>query len=425
MTLPRVKNVIMPQLNDFLISPLFDHILLTKGLVLFTLFLLAIRFLSPFARNLTLLLASLVLIEIVTSPFYTFAFVAFTGGLYYLLFWIQWSGRKKLYSHLIAGGLVLFYFLLLDLPAFETPWTGSMVHRFGIAYSLFRLLAVTLDVGRGKPLPPDPLDFFVYAFFFPTFFMGPIERLDEFRKNISDETRPSLSWSETGSNLIRIATAFAKGWVVLRFLELDWKTYFDTPQNLSYGFLLWGMYARSVGWYLIASAANDFTIACGALAGYRISENYDYPYFRRNLAEFWRTFHMTVIRFMRDYLYIPLGGNRRHLYRNLLIVFMAIALWHQTTAAFVIWGLWHGMGICALKLWQDFWKRVELHKVPGTLCKAQRWGRRHPTLVRVASTVITFHYVSLGWLPFFGGHPQGLSMILRLISGNRWRLFEW
>lgn len=413
----------MGQLNDFLFSPLFDHVIPPKWLVLVVLLLLVIRYLPDFARNLTLLLTSLALIEIGSSLFYTFCFVALTGGLYYLFFWIQWSPQKKTYSHVISLLIVVLYFALLNWDSLWSPLTGTIVHRCGVSYSLFRLLSVTLDVGRGRPLPSDPLHFFVFCFFPPTFYQGPIERLDEFRENLAG--RPKLTWTETGSNLIRIAGGFVKGWVVFKFLELDWKPYFDFPQQYSYGYLLGGMYVRSIGWYLFASAANDFTIGLCALVGYRISENYNYPYFKRNLAEFWRSFHMTLVRFMRDYVYIPLGGNRRHVYRNILMTFMAIALWHVTSPAFVIWGLWHGLGMCVLRLWQNFWKRVETQKVPDTFCRLQQWGRRHPATIHILSTIVTFHYVSLGWLPFFGGHPQGLSMILRIITGNQWRLFEW
>ena len=410
-------------LNEFFISPLFDHVLLTKGLALFTIFLLLIRFLPDFARNLTLLLVCLVLIEIATSPFYTFLFVAFAGGLYFLLFWMQWNPHKRLLSIGLSLLVVLFYFLLLDLPAFRTPWTGQMVHKFGVAYSLFRFLSVTLDVGAGKTLPEDPMDFFVYAFFVPTFFQGPLSRLEEFRENLVH--RLQLTWAETGSNLIRIGGALVKGWVVLKFFNLDWKTYFDFPQHSSYSFLLWGMYARAISFYLFVSAANDLTIACSALAGYQISENFHYPYFQKNLAQFWRRWHMTLVRFLRDYIYIPLGGNRCHILLNYLIVFMAIALWHVTSVAFVVWGLWHGLGMCFLKVWQNFWKRIESQKGPGPFWNLQVWGRSHPRFVQVVSTLFTFHYVALGWLPFWGGHPQGLSMILRLISGNHWKLFVW
>lgn len=413
----------MPGLNEFFISPLFDHILLTKGLVLFTLFLLLIRILPDFARNLTLLLTSVALIEIATSPFYTFSFVALTGLLYYGLFWMQWSERKKLYSHLIAATLVVFYFLLRDLPALQGPWTGSNVHKFGIAYALFRLLSVTLHVGEGKPLPADPLEFFVYAFFVPTFFQGPIERLEEFRKNLLN--RFQLTWAETGSHLIRIAGAFAKGWAAQRFFTLDWTLYFNYPQTLSYSTLVWGFYANSISFYLVVSAANDLTIACCAIAGYAIHENYNYPYFKKNLAEFWRSWHMTLTRFIRDYVYIPLGGNRKHLYRNILVVFLCIALWHVTSKAFVVWGLWHGLGMCGLKRWQNFWKTIEEKNQPEILLSLRLLARQWPRSTTLLSTLVTFHFVAIGWLPFQGGHPQGISMLLRLISGNHWKLFVW
>ncbi len=419
----------MPGLNDFLTSPLFDHVLLSKGLVLFTLFLLAIRFFPEFPRKLTLLLVSLVLIEIATSPFYVFLFVAFVGLFYYLLlFWLQWSPRKKEWSYLVSGLLIVFYFLLMNHPALRTPWTGQLVHKFGIAYSLFRLLSVVFEVGRGSPLPADPLDYFIYLFFAPTFFQGPIERLDEFQENLQEnisEVRP-LSLRGTGSEIIRIAGAFVKGWLVLRFLTLDWKDFFDTPQHYSYLFLWWGVYVRAISFYLFVSAANDLTIACSALAGYRVHENYDYPYFKRNLAEFWRSWHMTLVRFLRDYIYIPLGGNRRHIFFNFLVIFLTIALWHVTSWAFLIWGLWHGLGMCVLRIWQNFWKQVEQQKTPKSFYGLlQDWSRSHPRFIYVVSNLLTFHFVAISWLPFWGGHPQGVNLFLRLISGNHWKLFLW
>jgi D-alanyl-lipoteichoic acid acyltransferase DltB (MBOAT superfamily) len=410
-------------LNDFLNSPLADGLLLTKGLALFVLFLLAVRYLPDFARNLTLLLTSVALIEVATSPFYTFGFVGFTGLLYYGLFWLQWSPRKRIWCRVIALTMAASYFLLLAWRALDSPWTGAHVHDFGIAYALFRLLSVILDVGAGRPLPSDPLEFFVYAFFLPTFFKGPIERLDEFRQNLVG--RPVLDWGETGSNLIRIGLALVKGLAAFRFFTIDWQTFFEHPQTLSYPALLWGMYARAISFYILASAYNDLTIGGCALAGYRISENYDYPYFQRNLAEFWRRWHMTLVRFLKDYVYIPLGGNRNHVYRNTLIVFLAIALWHRVTPAFVFWGLWHGLGMCALRGWQNFWKGVEGRTEPSFFGTLQDWARRYPAAVRIASTLFTFHFVALGWLPFWGGCPQGVSVLLRIVSGNRWWIQPW
>jgi alginate O-acetyltransferase complex protein AlgI len=185
------------------------------------------------------------------------------------------------------------------------------------------------------------------------------------------------------------------------------------------------MYVRAISFYLLVSASNDIKIACAALGGFRLHENYDYPYFKRNLALFWRSWHMTLIRFLRDYIYIPLGGNRKHVYFNILVVFLSAAFWHVTGKAFLLWGLWHGLGMCIFRYWQDFWKGVEHRNRKGLLLSLQSWSRAHSRFVGIFSTLLTFHFVALGWLPFWGGHPQGASMILRIISGNRWKLFEW
>lgn len=412
-------------LDIWMMTPIWGQPIFTRSRVVFTVLLLGIRFLPSFARNLTLLLLSLVIIEKTTSPIYATVFVMASGALYYGCWWLQNCHRKQLYSYFFSGFLVVFYFLLMNWEPFRSVWTGSAVHQFGIAYSLFRFLYVILDVGRGKSLPADPLEFFVYAFFLPTFFQGPIERFDEFRTNLSDATRPQLSWRDTGSNIIRVGTALAKGWVAMKFFDLDWQVYFDHPEKLSYSFLWWGMYARAISFYLMVSAANDFTISLSALAGFHIHENYHDPYFKRNLAQFWRSWHMTVFRFLRDYVYIPLGGNKKHVYFNILVVFMAIALWHVTSPAFVIWGLWHGVGMCLLRFWQNYWKKVETDTHESLPKHLQIWSRRWPKTTALASTIFTFHFVAFSWLPFWGGHPQGLSMILRLISGNSWKLFVW
>ncbi len=411
-------------LDAWMMTPVWGQAIFTRSRFVFVALLLAIRYLPRAVRNPALLLLSLVIITRTTSIFYASLFLSFSVLLYLGCSYLQGCQRKRFYSYVFSGSLVLLFFLFMNWKGLASPWTGSLVHQFGIAYALFRFLYVILDVGRGTLLPADPLEFFVYAFFLPTFFQGPIERLSEFSGNLREETRPRISWQSTGWNMLRMAGAFLKVWAATRFFDLDWKVYFDYPQGLSYGFLWWGMYARAISFYLFVSAANDLTIASSAMAGYHIHENYHHPYFKRNLAEFWRSWHMTLFRFLKDYVYIPLGGNRRHVYWNILVVFMAVAMWHVTSWAFVIWGLWHGIGMCLLRVWQNYWKSMETAS-SGVARGLQLWGRGHPRLVGFASMVFTFHFVAIGWLPFWGGHPQGLSMILRLISGNHWKLFVW
>lgn len=181
----------MEGLNDYLTG-----FLITLGAS--SVFLLLVRPLPDFARNLTILLASLAAIELFTSPFYLFGLVAGTGLVYYALFWLQWNSRKTLYCRLIALGLIG-----LSVPLFL--WGGHFVWIFGAVFLILRLLTVTWTVGRGRPLPSDPLEFFVYAFFFPTFFIIPLQSLDGFRANLTAERRPKLTEKGSIWQFLRIA----------------------------------------------------------------------------------------------------------------------------------------------------------------------------------------------------------------------------
>lgn len=226
----------MGGLNEFL-----------TGLGLFTVLLLLIRPLPDFARNLTLVLASLAAIEIYTSPFFAFGLVTVTGLVYYGLFWLQWNPRKAHFCRLISVGLTSG---LIALVIF-VPLEGVAAVFLGL-----RLLWVAQGVGSGRPLPSDPLEFFVYAFFFPTFFIGPVVRLEEFRKNLTTEHRPGLSWRETGLRLGRIAIGLLKVWAAWRFLPLAGFT--GIP-----------------GVYLGLSGLYDVILGGTGLAGYRLSAHLD------------------------------------------------------------------------------------------------------------------------------------------------------
>jgi len=400
----------------FLKTPVYTDSPLTWGLTLFVLVLLISRLFQGSNRALFLFGASLLLIELATDPFYLFLFVSLGGLLYLGLGAVRNHPWKKHFCTGLTVGLVLLYFGLMHSKG---VFIGPQVHDFGIAYTLIRWLSVILEVRAGKDLPdgrpPAGLpEFFCYSFFAPTFFKGPIERFDEFNKTL---THPEpLRIGDTLLQILRIVAGCLKWWLAKHFFEMDWQSFFNTPQLFSYGGLWIGFYSLSVWFYLLVSAANDLTIAACGLAGFRISENYHFPYVKRNLSLFWRSWHMTLTRFCRDFIYIPLGGNRHRTYRNIVIVFLAIALWHVVSKAFVIWGLWQGIGMVLFHRWRKYCTtRPQLH----------RWAIRFPQLTYLLSLLLTLHFVAVGWLPFWGGHPQGVSLFLRLISGNHWRLFEW
>jgi hypothetical protein len=185
----------MTGLNDYLTA-----FLATAGIS--SALLLILRLLPDFARNLTVLLASLAAIEIFTSPFYVFGLVLGAGLVYYALFWLQWNPGKSFYCRLIGAalvGIVIAFFF----------WAGTLASLCGAIFLAIRLLMVTWSVGGGRPLPSDPLEFFVYAFFFPTFFIVPLQSLDGFRAS---------QWKGVFRQFLRIVLGLA-ALFLLQFLD--------------------------------------------------------------------------------------------------------------------------------------------------------------------------------------------------------------
>ncbi len=393
------------------------------NLALFIVITLLLKPLSLTARKWGLLTLSLFWLFLKVPGFYIAVFFAAATVIYFICYALQFSPNKKRWSLTFATLLCALYFTLLNLSPSLHPVLGNGVHQLGIAYSLFRILALVLDVGRGLTIEANPLHFWMLQFFSPTFFHGPIERYQEFKQKI--ELPLPVDKKVVEQNLLRLGGAFFKMYLVQNTMMLPWQEYWDTPQHFSYLQLVWAFYARAFSFYLMVSAANDMAIACCRMIGIKLNENYHYPYFRRNLAEFWANWHMSVTRFLRDYLYIPLGGNRHHLYRNTLIVLLVIGLWHDTTWAFLIWGLWHGLGLIVFRKWKKFWERVEKNEKTNLLSTIQKTARNYPKLSSGISILLTFHYVAASWLILWGGHPQGLNFIVRLISVNHWKLFLW
>ena len=410
--------------DHFFHTPVWDHWIYDWQLAICIPLLLFAWLLPRVPRSFLLLLYSFVFIGVLASIHYFLYFVAVAFVFYYFHYWLQDKSYRGLVSWIVVGLLITAFFFFLNLPALQSPWTADKVHSFGISYTLFRWIAFTVDVGRGMPLTGNPLEFMSYAFFYPTFFQGPIDRYQDFLKNNLHQ-RQKLDFQIYSKNFLRIAGGILKAMVAKKFFELDWEHYFNYPQDLSYGYLWWGMYARAIGFYLIVSACNDLSIASCRLGGFLVPENYNYPYFRRNLAEFWRSWHMSLMHILRDYIYIPLGGNRKRVYFNYLILFMFVAMWHVTSKAFVVWGLMHGIGMCILRLWKQFWKKVENFEEGNFFRRLQMTSRRFPKTTYAASMIFTFHFVALAWLPFWGGFPQGASMIVRILSGNHFSLFVW
>ena len=172
---------------------------------------------------------------------------------------------------------------------------------------------------------------------------------------------------------------------------------------------LMAVYAFTIQLYCDFSGYTDLATGISLLVGYRLPLNFNLPYHSATITEFWRRWHISLSSWLRDYLYIPLGGNRRGTFRtylNLLLTMILGGLWHGVGLMFLLWGLWHGVLLCLHKLWMQF--------VPG----AVPLGKDLPLWRRTAGIFFTFNAVAFGWLMFRSPDWTCFSTILTDIFGN-------
>ncbi|MEO6689518.1 MAG: MBOAT family protein [Dokdonella sp.] len=260
----------------------------------------------------------------------------------------------------------------------------------GISFYTFQSLSYTIDVYRGE-LPPrrNLLDYALAVAFFPQIEAGPIVRAREFLAELDGEQR--VDFGDVKRALVLIAFGYVKKLVFADNLATIADPVFDNP--LAHGFWdsLLAVYAFAFQIYCDFSGYTDIAIGCALLLGIRFPQNFNYPYAAESIQDFWRRWHMTLSRWLRDYLYIPLGGNRKgrlRTYANLMITMLLGGLWHGASWNFLVWGLYHGFLLIAHRLWR---RAIEAR---GWAASVDRpiW---HPLAI-----TITFVVVTLGWIPF-------------------------
>jgi alginate O-acetyltransferase complex protein AlgI len=218
----------------------------------------------------------------------------------------------------------------------------------GISFFTFQKLSYTIDIYRGTSRPLQKLtDYAMYIMLFPQLIAGPIVRYNEIATQIVDR-----SAYENNDNrlrgMFRFCIGLSKKLLIADTLGIKVDEIFLMNPTLLSTEIIWiGIIAYSFQIYYDFSGYSDMAIGIGRMLGFKFPENFNNPYVSRNITEFWRRWHMTLSRWMRDYLYIPLGGSRvdtkMRLYFNLWIVFLLSGLWHGAAWNFVIWGAFHGL----------------------------------------------------------------------------------
>lgn len=215
----------------------------------------------------------------------------------------------------------------------------------GLSYYTFKLISYVIDVSKGKIPAEKHLGYFaLYASFFPQILCGPIERAENFLPQLREGCTYEEKLME--ESLERIIVGMFKKLVIADRLAVYVNTVFDAP--LSYPGLasLMAAFFYSIQIYCDFSGYSDMAIGMAGMFGIRTRENFRYPYFSRGIKEFWNRWHISLSSWLRDYIYIPLGGNRKGKVRkhlNTLAVFLASGLWHGSSWNFVFWGFLHGI----------------------------------------------------------------------------------
>ena len=333
-----------------------------------------------------------------------------------------WIGNAKKKKPALAAAVavdlgVLGYFKYFNFFTDNLGITGMprIALPIGISFFTFQILSYLIDVYRGN-VPPQRnlMKLALYILLFPQLVAGPIVRYADINREIDERnTSPDM----LAAGIKRFILGFAKKVLLANAMGKVADTMFSiAPESLPALYAWAGALCYALQIFLDFSAYSDMAIGMGQIFGFRFRENFDQPYSSRSIREFWRRWHISLSSWFRDYVYIPLGGNRKGKSRtllNLLIVFFLTGLWHGANWTFICWGLFHG----ALML---------LERGP--------WGKIHEKLPSILRRIMTLFAVLIGWVLFradslpqagdyfrrmfmFSGGTYGIERVTDLFTG--------
>ena len=347
-------------------------------------------------RNYTLLLFSIIFYAY-GAPDFVFLLVGECVINYFLVRGMAKTekiGTKKLLcalSVVMALGLLLYFkyanfFMenlnaILGLAHHEPVGWMKVALPIGISFFTFQSITYTIDVYRGTTPPSQKLtDYVLYIMMFPQLIAGPIVNYNSVAAQLVERTS---TMEDRVVGFYRFVIGLGKKVLIANTMA----AYADQVFGMNYGDLAtgtaWiGILAYTFQIYFDFSGYSDMAIGLGKMMGFRFPENFNDPYTSRSVTEFWKRWHMTLGNFIMNYLYIPLGGNRKgksRMYLNLWLCFLLSGLWHGASWNFVLWGAFHGLFICADKLF-----------LKNALKKTST----------IPSVIITFFLVAMGWVLF-------------------------
>lgn len=329
---------------------------------------------------------------------------------------IDKSNRRKIYLVVSIifnlGMLFVFKYLNFTVSIWESI-TGSTLSitkiglPIGISFFTFQIMSYIIDVYRGNvKAQRNPINFALYVSLFPQLIAGPIVRYIDVDKQI--RTR-KCSCEKAYEGFKRFAIGFSKKILIADQLSKLVEITFSNTYPSIFGYWV-GIIAYSLQIYYDFSGYSDMAIGLGKIFGFDFLENFNYPYISKSIKEFWRRWHISLSTWFKDYLYIPLGGNRKgkiRTYINLMIVFLSTGLWHGASWNFIIWGVYYGLFLII--------ERIGFGKI------LQKW----PKSLQHLYTIII---VMIGWV-FFRADSLNDALIyikgMFMLHGKDWNNFQF
>jgi alginate O-acetyltransferase complex protein AlgI len=312
------------------------------------------------SRNVLLLIFSLIFYAW-GEPIFIFLALSSTLMNYFLGLWVDRSDdpvRRKsavVLAIVLNVGLLAFFkyadfacdninamFVLFDCRPLPLP---HVLLPIGISFFTFHALSYVIDVYRRKwKAAKKPTDVALYIFFFPQMIAGPILRWSAIAPQLANRVITLAGFTE---GIRRFVGGLAKKMIIANVVAVPARDIFALPANELTTPVAWfGVLCYTLQIYFDFSGYSDMAVGLGKMFGFEFLENFNFPYISQSIRDFWRRWHISLSTWFRDYLYIPLGGNRCSALRNyinLIIVFFLCGLWHGATWPFVIWGLYHGL----------------------------------------------------------------------------------
>lgn len=322
----------------------------------------------------------------------------------------RWKRRLCLIASITVSLGVLCYFKYANF--FLWNWNSMVKGNFqpldiilpvGISFYTFQSISYIVDVYKGRVAPTRRwIDYMFFLSFFPALVAGPIVRADYFLPQIERNHNAVTSEIYWGFWLILIG--IVKKALIADYISQYNDLIFASPTGYSGFESLMGVVGYTMQIYCDFSGYSDMAIGIALIMGFRLGKNFDFPYKSKNLTEFWRRWHISLSSWLRDYVYIPLGGNRRgtvRTYVNNFLTMLIGGLWHGAAWKFVFWGAMHGVGLA-------------VHKATAPLL------RRVPDIwpVKATAWVVTIVYVSLLWVFFRADSWADSWLIIKNIFTN-------